>query len=484
MRNSLQPIDKIAIALIILLTLVMVLLVSLGNACGNNCLFNTGARVSNFSWENKTIGGEDQAFLLTFNRPMDRTTVEKNLVVKPPLPGKISWSGLRLAYTLKTPAPYGETYQVSLTQARDKFAAGNKQGQIMQPFVEKFYTRDRALVYIGSQGEENGRLVLFNWTQQRKTILTPNNLIVFDFESYPKGDRLLFSAANKDSGVDGIRTLQLYTVTTGVDHDQTNNFQPQLKLVLDNQKYQNNKFDLSQDGQTIVVQRISPDNTSEFGLWAISENKPPEPLNNSPGGDFLITPDSQAVAVAQGEGIALLPLQPNAKPIDFLPKFGQVLSFSADGSGAAMINYNTDNPKLRYTRSLFYVNNQGIQKELLNIKGSIIDCQFNPTATSLYCLLTKPEIIGEEYLEKPYIAEIDLTTAKTTNLLSLSKYQDSKISIAPDGLSILFNQISSSDSETASSLWLLIPSSSNSSNSAVYHAEPLPFIGFNPQWLP
>ena len=88
----------------------------------------------------------------------------------------------------------------------------------------------------------------------------------------------------------------------------------------------------------------------------------PQPLNVR-GGEFLITPDSQTLAIAKGEGIALLPLKPGANPLDFLPKFGRVLSFSRDGRAAAMVNYNTDNAKLKYTRSLFYVNNQGIQKE-------------------------------------------------------------------------------------------------------------------------
>ncbi len=46
--------------------------------------------------------------VLTFDRPMDHASVEKNLVIDPPLPGKLSWAGRRLAYTLTSPIPYGE----------------------------------------------------------------------------------------------------------------------------------------------------------------------------------------------------------------------------------------------------------------------------------------------------------------------------------------------------------------------------------------
>lgn len=495
--KAIQPIDKIAIALIVILGTIMGLLIWGGHACGNDCLFYTGARVSKFSWQNKFIGREDRAFLMTFNRPMDRVSVEENLQIEPPLPGKISWSGLTLAYTLATPAPYGENYQVSLNGATDRFTNISEDNKLMQPFVGEFRSRDRAFAYIGSQGEEKGRLVLFNWTQQQKTILTPENLTVFDFEPYPQGDRLLFSAADSNSGIDSIRNLQLYTVTTGLNSRTTEDFHPQLQLVLDNQKYQNNKFDLSQDGKTIVVQRVNRQQPSDFGLWAIVENKPPQLISNSPGGDFLIAPDSQTIAVAQGEGIALLPLQPNGDPLDFLPKFGQVLSFAPDGSGAAMINYNTDNANLKYTRSLFYVNNQGKQTELLNIEGSILDCQFNSNATKLYCWLTEVQKV-KQYQEKPYLATIDLKTGKTTPILALPEYQDSQISIAPDGLGILFDRVitgkvaakantpttSSGEAIVNSNIWMLIPSANSSSNSSPYQLEALPFTGFRPQWLP
>lgn len=50
-----QPIDKLAIALIILLALIMALLVWGGTACEDECLFHTGAKVSSFSWQKKLL---------------------------------------------------------------------------------------------------------------------------------------------------------------------------------------------------------------------------------------------------------------------------------------------------------------------------------------------------------------------------------------------------------------------------------------------
>ncbi|MGF1590819.1 MAG: Ig-like domain-containing protein [Pleurocapsa sp.] len=480
--ERLQPIDRLAIALITLLALIMGLLIWGNSACDRNCLFHSGARVSDFNWQNQTIGREDRAFVLSFNRPMNRDSVEQNLTITPALPGKISWSGLRLAYTLKSPAPYGETYQVSLAGATDRLSDQKQPGKTIEPFEGEFRSRDRAFAYIGTQGVEKGKLILYNWTQQQSQILTPDNLTVFDFEPYPQGDRILFSAADSQLGSKGIQNLQLYRVDTGLNAKPANNLR--VELILDNQKYQNNKFDLARNGQTIVVQRLNRDNPVEYGLWMIVDNQPPQLITDDQIGDFLIAPDSQTVAVAQGEGIALLPLEADAEPLDFLPRFGQVLDFTADGTGAAMIDYNTDNAKLRYTRSLFYVNNQGIQQELLNTDGSIQNCQFDPTATHLYCWLTELAA-GEEYIEKPYIAEIDLKTKQAKTIVSLAEYQDSKLSIAPDGLGILFERSLKNaviDFESNKSIWLLIPSGTQADS--IYNAEKLPFIGFHPQWLP
>ena len=490
---KIQAIDKIAIASIMVFSCLIGFLIWGTNACGINCPLRVKPQVTNFSWQSKIIGGKDRSFLLTFNRPMDRDSIEANLIIEPPLPGKISWSGNRLAYTLNAPAPYGENYRIFIEDGQQQFTGSDQLGEKIQPFFSQFRSRDRAFAYIGNQEGEEGRLILYNWTQQQKTILTPPNLVVFDFEPYPNSDRILFSAATKEDGIDGISKLQLYTVTTPLNQELTTEAGSTVKLVLGNREYQNNKFDLSQDGKTIIVQRINRQDPTDFGLWKIADNNPPQPLKNSQGGDFLLAPDSQTLAVAQGEGIALLPLTPNAQPLDFLPQFGRVVSFSPDGAAAVMVDYNTDNADLRYTSSLFYVNNQGIEKELVNLEGSIIDCQFNPTATYLYCLLT--ELRSEpEFHEQPYLAEINLKTNAIMPLLALPEYQDSKISVAPDGLGVLFDQVLNSNSELTadqsgnespnvfhSRMWLLIPPSAEAST---HQVEQLPLIGFYPQWLP
>ena len=152
MRSLTQPIDRVAIVLIVALSLLIGILLLSGN--------HASARVRDFSWQGKQIGADDTAFTLTFSRPMDHASVESNLHLEPPLTGKISWAGRRMAYTLNAPAPYGTPFQVQLPTAQDRFA-GSGHGNL-QPFTGTFQTHDRVFVYLGVSGDEAGRLILFN----------------------------------------------------------------------------------------------------------------------------------------------------------------------------------------------------------------------------------------------------------------------------------------------------------------------------------
>ncbi len=492
-KTFIQPLDRVAIALMLLLTLLIGFMILKGDV--------VAVRVREFTWQNQQIGADDISFTLNFSRPMDVKSVEENLRIEPPLAGKISWAGRRMVYTLLTPAPYGTNYEVRLQNARDRFAEKEGKNRLIQPFRGNFSSRDRVIMYIGAEPENKGQLVLYNLTEERKNIITPKDLIVMDFKPFPHGEKILFSA--RTSNNQDLLSAQLYTVTTGISAQPQTLAEPagKVDLVLDNKQYQNLKFDLSPDGKTIVIQRGNRNDPSDFGLWFMpapsnsGERPTPQRLKSQPGGDFMITPDSKAVAVAQGQGAAILPLQADAsKPLDFLPQFGLVQSFSKDGSQAAMVKFNTD-----YTRDLFLVTNQGIQKPLLKTTGSILNCQFDPASPTLYCLLTQL-VSDEEFIEQPYLVAIDLNTGEQRPLLLLPiEQRNVQMSLAPDGLGLLFDQVmpqlepvpltanvlKTEDGEAiaSSSLWLMPLLPIDATNSAI-QPEKLPLVGFHPRWLP
>ncbi|TVQ14931.1 MAG: hypothetical protein EA368_00705 [Leptolyngbya sp. DLM2.Bin27] len=476
-----QPLDRLATAVMTGLAVVLGLLILSGD--------HATARVRDFTWQDRLVGAEDRAFLITFSRPMDVASVEQNLKLEPPLPGKVSWAGRRMAYTLIDPPPYGESFTLSLEDASDRYAALTAEPSRFEPFQSQFETRRRAFLYIGAEGDEANRLVLADLMRQERTILTPKNLSVIAFKPYSLGDKVLFSAsdANQERG---LLDQQIYTVTTGITPRPPVDFmsdrppiwqrllpQPasrpsgEVDLVLDNRDYQNLKFDLSPDGQAIVVQRVSQQNPADFGPWLVRPGHPAEPIETEPGGDFMIAPDSQSLLLLQGQGTAIIDLggEPSSgprQPLDFLPNYGRVLDLAADGTAAAMVNFNQDDPEKRFTESLFLVTNQGREEELLQVSGSILEAHFDPSRPVLYVLATElveaddnqvlnPDILqaADTYVEQPLLLAVTLEGV-VSPLLRLPQQQRIHMSVAPDGRSLLLDLASASTAE-GSKIWYL-----------------------------
>ncbi|BCX13185.1 MAG: hypothetical protein KatS3mg067_2123 [Thermosynechococcus sp.] len=414
-----QPLDRAALS-VFLGALVLTLLLLWGGD-------RTQPQVREFSWQNRDVGADDRAFILTFNRLMDWSSVATHLKIEPPLEGKASWSGRRFAYTLTQPLPYGQAFKVSLADA-----VSVPQGKPIKPFQGQFRSRDRVLVYLGS-GAEEGRLILYNLTLQQKIFLTPPNLRVFDFQPYPAGDRILFSAGERGEqmGFDP----QLYTVTTGLyfNAPDTPRRQPrpvgEISLILDNSEYQNLRFQLANDGSKIVVQRVNRLQPADSSLWLLDENFQPRRLNQAAAGEFRIAPDNQHLIIAQGQGLAIVPLEATngESNFDFLPQYGMVLDFSRDGRQVAAVKFNPN-----FSRSLYVVDIFGEHRELLTINGSIIAGQFDPQGKFLYAILTRIEGEGN-YREVPYLALLDLQTKKLFKLKDFDPQQELYLSLAPDG---------------------------------------------------
>lgn len=497
------PLDKVATSLMAGLILAALLLVVLGD--------HATAKVQTFSWQERTVGADDAAFVMTFSRPMDPQSVEANLQVTPFLPGRVSWSGRRMAYTLDVPVPYGETYEVRLPEARDRFSQ-NDDAVRFEAFIGDFHSRDRAIVYIGTQGNEAGRLVMVNFTQGGDSvILTPPNLRVLDFEPYPLGDRILFSATENLDEAQSQLAPALYTVATGLapnppkdpiaetasvsaKPDETGTLTP----VLDSGEYQNLAFDLAPNGKAIVVQRVNQTNPADFGPWILREGESPQKLETEPGGEFLIGPDSQTLLMLQGQGTAVIPLDQTEEgvkaiePLDFLPEFGRVFDISRDGAAAAMVDFNQNDPDRRFTETLVVVTNQGEETDILDATGSVIDAEFDPTNRILYALASEL-LPGDDYQEQPYFVAVALNRGQEPKkLLSLPPQSRVSMDISPDGLAALLEiSLSPPDEPTTEETQTILLPLFQTTEQRINGTPPeqatpqvLPFTGVSPTWLP
>ncbi len=470
MKRKLQPLDRAALSVILGLTLLMGLMVGGGD--------RTSPKVRNFSWQNQRVGVNDLAFILTFNRPMNWQSVTQNLTINPPLPGKMSWSGRRLAYTLTQPIPYGQQFQLKLAQAT------GARGKTMQAFQRSFRSRESAFVYLGISEKENGRLVLKNLTRKTQMTLTPPNLTVLDFRIDPDLDRVLFRAIERTLPERTIFEAQLYTVPL--------NAPGQINLLLDNTQYQILKFDVSLDGKTTVVQRFDRGEGGKVSLWTLDADGSPQLITDkNVDSDLLITPDGKTVAVSQNQGLSIINLGPQSpqQPVRFLPKFNHAISFTRDGSTALMVQANAD-----ATRSLFLVPNIGTERQLLTTTGVFFDAQLDAQAQTVYCLYSRfnPD---QGFRSDLHLSAIDLNSGKTQILKTFPGQSTGHFSLAPDQSGLLYEEITVTDQPhasvvqnivgqtiTESQLWLL-PLSIEAGSTKVEVPQEIA-AGLMPQWVP
>jgi hypothetical protein len=447
--------------------------------------------VKNFSWAGQKIGVLDSYFTLSFNRRVARQGVEENLVINPPLPGKISWAGTRLFYTLTELPVYGTEYEVQLQD--------DSQGLV--PFTNTFRSRERAFVYIGVTDSERGKLILCNIltspgspTQLQKTTLTPNDLTVTDFAIYPEGDRLLFSAIPSLPSRQTPLKQELYTVTTGLNWQNSAKIKRSgsVTRVLDGQIYQNLRFAFAAQGKTTVVWRVNHNNPADASLWVIPPVGEPRPLGIQ-AENFYISPEGKILGMQQEQGIALIPLQENAGSPRFLADYEKIIGFLNDSS-ALVVGKNSDN-----TRSLYRLSAENEKKLLFRSPKPFLDCQLEPRRQqSLYCLQSDLVVNPSGQLqEEPFLSIIDLQKSQDIPLLALPNYRDVEISMSPDGVALLFDQVvttplaqkhnlitSSGQNIADGRLWLLpLPEVLNDQTSQTIIPQELN-PGFKGRWLP
>lgn len=264
--------------------------------------------------------------------------------------------------------------------------------------------------------------------------------------------------------------VAIYTVTTGLQYATPEGTPPrreagQVATILPSEGFQNLKFDLAPDGQKLIVARAGLAPGTPSGLWQVSLQGDRRALAVGLEGDFRVTPDGQNLVMAKGQGLALMPLQPDAAPLEFLPKFGQLLEFDRRGTRALMVKFNSD-----FTRSLFLVG-ETQEQELLRLRGSILSACFDPRRPWVYVLATEASETTN-FQELPYLAAIVIPTKQILPLVQFADPTPPHMALSPDGRQMLL--------EMNGHLWRL----PLGANPVGQQPQDLGLWGRQPRWLP
>ncbi|NJO18827.1 MAG: hypothetical protein HC838_00425 [Spirulinaceae cyanobacterium RM2_2_10] len=403
--------------------------------------------------------------------------------------GKASGAGHTFAYTPTDVPAYGTDYTLRLAGARAQPRRPQATAPVLPTFETQFSTRDRAFAYLGTEGEATGRLILRNETRDETVDLTPIDLVVTNFEPYSDGDRILFSAYERNRG-NGIADQQLYTVSTGLG-ERANTPPGRVQLLLSSAEYQNLQFDLAENGEFALVQRVNRQNRADSGLWLLPIEGEPRALGVQ-GDRFTLTPDGRAVAIARERGVEIVPFVEAAGTWEFFPGYQRLLAFAPrDRQTKLLVRENDD-----FTESLYLVDRQGKAVELLQTRGQLLDCQFEPRQeTHLYCLHTEP-LAADSAIVSPFLTLVELATAESVPLVALTDDPNVRMSLSPDGRDLLFDQVvrpvETEDtgqvlepSEIVGSLWRM-PLPDLSGREAYVNFSPPEEVGagVDPHWLP
>lgn len=378
----------------------------------------TPPQVRQFNWQQQRVTAQDQRLVLRFNRIMDGDSITKNLRIDPPLTGISRTVGQRWIYTLSQPAQYGQVYQLRLEGAVDS------QGDPMTaPFVGEFRTPDRQVLTVGVDGPERGRLVWINLEVGSRLAVSPQGLRVTQFIPSSDGEGVYFLAT---TGTPQEQDLYYLTLSTQSS-----------ERLLDHSGYQNLRFRMAPGGDLVVVERFQLQGGATQGvqLWVKPSGGSrfrPLDLDTSVAGDFVITPDENSLLMAQGQGIAVVPLSRDAITDTFLAQYGQALAIRSDGTQAAMVQFNPD-----FSRSLWVVSHLGNEAKVLTVEGSVLAAQFSAADTVVFVLAT--ELDPDTFAESPVLMALNWRTGQQIPVVRAEFPTEIDFAVAPDGRSLIYS---------------------------------------------
>lgn len=324
-------------------------------------------------------------FLFRFSRLMDQKSVESGFSITPSLPGKMSWSGRTFAYTPDQAIAYGQSYTVSFKQGYDL-----DQRELPVQTIT-IVTAPYRFAYLGTEGEETGRILEYTLTSKGKVFITDVDLFVQSFEISADGNFLAFLGAKRNSNLQDRKVFDLYLYDRkmrrysmiGTDDS----------WVIDNIRW-------LPDGQGFGITFVDSNGVTEgIALYdRINQQWTRVAKDNARGYPFHFSPDSSQLVYVDTNGALILGAIPDGQGSLIATTWTDSVGFDGQGKYFAYTAPRSASP-FDITNVPVLVGNSGEELKIPVPESSNFDMQFIPNTTQLvWTLETATGTIRNDHL--------------------------------------------------------------------------------------
>jgi len=377
-------INKTLDTFLVIFTLLVILILAMGD--------RTYPKVSDINLSESEIPVSANQIVLSFNREVDRQSVEENFSIQPEIPGRFSWIGKKMAYTFDQQLDYNQPFSLSIKEAVDI------KGDLVADFNFSTQVESKVIFYLETD-EQNSRLVEYNLNTQEKQYLTPEDLIVLDYKYAPKSKVVYFFATQKAD-------LDETSFITDLKQLYSLNLKSQrLRVLADSKNYVNFEFDISPDEKKIALTRseIHSNHTLTPRKLYLSKTSRtrfrPFWNKNIANAEIIFAPSSDAILGFNSDiGYLLVPIEPKLEKVVEFGWLEHLKSYGFSNSGNQLV-FSTSNSIEGETNfiTLFSRGNQRQQYYFNNNTDFIEQIQFLANQNKLVYLRNKD--LSEHFLQ-------------------------------------------------------------------------------------
>jgi len=388
------------------------------------------------------FSASQRQILITFNRKMDRRSVEENFVITPKVMGKFSWNGHNMAFSPDEALPYGSKYQIKISKA-----AKDEDGKNMdEDFLLNFKTDTLSFAYISTDASEQDKLIVSDLGGEKKESLTDGKVKIDSYKITPDGQQIYFLGATEKFFKDD--RLELFVL---------NIKDKKITQLTQDKNYLNKKFTLSPDGSKLALSRIQVDPSgtlltrNEIWLGSVTDYKFTKFLDGrAQGMDFYFTPDSASLLYRNGDGnfeLAALDAKPDQSA--FIGEYQYAYGFHPFKPIISFTKYDeTDVFSLKNNLILYYGDGN---KDTVKLEDGITrDNFFTPNGKKMIILFSAQ---SEEFDDKEssypvrifHLYLYDLENKALQKLIDDGDYSEEGAAVSPDSKFMIFERYSTAD---------------------------------------